>query len=238
MVKRKQHTLDYGSTSVPQHALAPISLLNHSNQKDLILSIKSYFRNSSPVNQNKLHPRNYSFEEWLKVKIEHMNMDKSVKGSVINEWILDSFDVEANFAGICNDPYSRSLDEYKAVFDNEIEQLANEYELRIGKKGYILDDIWEKCKHVHGGTLYSWQDDIFKEEKRRESGLDEKYYDPPQVFIETFKVKRYSFEEGKSFVYVTKQLHDALPLGCVNGSRFKGMIRSEMDIRGSVQREE
>ncbi|GJY55769.1 hypothetical protein Tco_0454884 [Tanacetum coccineum] len=141
-----------------------------------------------------------------------MNVDKSVKGSVINEWILDSFEVEANFARICNDPYSRSLDEYKAVFDNEIEQLANEYELRIGKKG-------------------------FEEEERRESGLDEKYYDPPQVFIETFEVKRYSFEEGKSFVYVTKQLHDALPLGCVNGSRFKGMIRSEMDIRGSVQKE-
>ncbi|GJT30310.1 reverse transcriptase domain-containing protein [Tanacetum coccineum] len=76
-----------------------------------------------------------------------------------------------------------------------------------------------------------------KEEKRWESGLDEKYYDPPQVCIETFEVKRYSLEEGKSFVCVTKQLEDALPLGWVNGSKFKGMIRDEMDTGGSVQME-
>ncbi|GJZ64810.1 hypothetical protein Tco_0621506 [Tanacetum coccineum] len=39
------------------------------------------------------------------------------------------------------DPFSRSLDEYKLAFDMEIEQLADEYELGIGKKGYVLDDI-------------------------------------------------------------------------------------------------
>ncbi|GKD66078.1 hypothetical protein Tco_1308186, partial [Tanacetum coccineum] len=95
----------------------------------------------------------------------------------------------------------------------------------------------EKCEHVHGGTLYSWHNDGFEEEERWESGLDKKYYDLPKVYIETFEVKRYSFEEGKSFVCVTKQLKDALPLGRVNGSRFKGMIRKEMDTGGSVQRE-
>ncbi|GJS30729.1 hypothetical protein Tco_0491349 [Tanacetum coccineum] len=84
-------------------------------------------------------------------------------------------------------------------------QLVNECELRIGKKGYILEDIWEKCEHVHGGTLYSWHDDGFEEEERWESGLDDKYYDLPQVCIETFEVKRYSFEEGRRFVCVTKQ---------------------------------
>ncbi|GJX94171.1 hypothetical protein Tco_0348757 [Tanacetum coccineum] len=114
------------------------------------------------------HHKNYSFKEWLKVKIEHTNVEKYVKSAMLNEWILDSFDVEADFAGIRNDPYSRSLDEYKAMFDNEIGKLANEYELRIGKKGYVLDDIWEKCKQVHGGTLYSWHDDGLKEEERWE----------------------------------------------------------------------
>ncbi|GJV83792.1 hypothetical protein Tco_1523690 [Tanacetum coccineum] len=160
-----------------------------------------------------------------------------MKSAVLNEWILDSFDVEVVFARILNYPYSRSLDEYKAVFDNEIEQLANEYELRIGKNGYVLDDIWEKCKQFHEGTLYSWHDDGFEEEERWESGLNEKYYDPPQVCIETFEVKRYSFKEGKILVCVTKQLEDALPLGRVNGPRFKRMIRKEMNIGGSVRRE-
>ncbi|GJR68683.1 hypothetical protein Tco_0014748 [Tanacetum coccineum] len=78
-----------------------------------------------------------------------------------------------------NSKIDDKYDEYKAVLDNEIEKLANEYELRIGNKGYILDDIWEKCEQVHGGMLYSWYDDGFKEEERWESGLDEKYYNPP-----------------------------------------------------------
>ncbi|GJW71280.1 7-deoxyloganetin glucosyltransferase-like protein, partial [Tanacetum coccineum] len=135
------------------------------------------------------------------------------------------------------DPYSRKLEDYKLVFDIEIKQLADEYKLGIGKKGYILDDIWEKCKQVYGGTLNSLHDHRFKEEDRWESGLDEKYYDPPQVCVETFEVKRYSFKEGKSFICVIKQLEDSLPLGLVNGSRFKEMIRKEMDTGGSVQRE-
>nr|GEV54786.1 RNA-directed DNA polymerase, eukaryota, reverse transcriptase zinc-binding domain protein [Tanacetum cinerariifolium] len=104
-------------------------------------------------------------------------MDKSMKSAVLNKCILNSFNVEADFAGTRNDPYSRSLDEYKTMFDNEIEQLANEYELRIEKKGYVLDDTWEKCKHVHKGTFYSWHDHGFEEGARRESGLDQKYYD-------------------------------------------------------------
>ncbi|GKE55387.1 hypothetical protein Tco_1494572 [Tanacetum coccineum] len=108
--KENNIPLDYGSTSVPPHALAPRRILN----------------------------------------------------SMLNEWILDSFDMEADFARTHNDPYSRSLHEYKAVFDNEIEQLANKYELRIRKKEYVLDNIWEKCEQVYGGTLYSWHDDGFE----------------------------------------------------------------------------
>ncbi|GJS87605.1 RNA-directed DNA polymerase, eukaryota, reverse transcriptase zinc-binding domain protein [Tanacetum coccineum] len=142
--------------------------------------------------------------------------------------------------GICTIRLSllrRNLEEYKLVFDNEIAQLANEYELRIGKKGYILDDILEKCKQVHEETTYPWHDEGFEEEDRWESGLYEKYYNPPQVCVETFEVKRYLFEVGKSFICVTKLLEDALPLGRANESRFKGMTQKEIDMGGSIQRE-
>ncbi|GKB02962.1 7-deoxyloganetin glucosyltransferase-like protein [Tanacetum coccineum] len=104
------------------------------------------------------------FLDLLLIKYENKKIDDTVREK--------SFDVEVDFARIRNDSYSRSLDEYKAVFDNEIEQLANEYELRIKKKGYIMDNIWEKYEQVHGGTLYSWHDDGFEEEERWESGLD------------------------------------------------------------------
>ncbi|GJZ49811.1 phospholipase-like protein [Tanacetum coccineum] len=125
--------------------------------------------------------KDYSYEEWLRLKLGHINVSKSVRNAVLNEWVLDSFNVETDYGKTHDKPYSRTFDEYKGVFDNKIEQLGNEYDLRIGKKGYDLDDVW------------------------------------------------YSFEGGGSFVCITKQLDGALPLGRVNGSRFMGMIRKEMD---------
>ncbi|GJW99124.1 hypothetical protein Tco_0180932 [Tanacetum coccineum] len=68
----------------------------------------------------------------------------------------DSFDVEADYANMFANPYSRRFDEYKRIFINEVEQLSNEYELKIGKKKYVLDDVWENVnkttgvQHTHG----------------------------------------------------------------------------------------
>ncbi|GJU01701.1 retrovirus-related pol polyprotein from transposon TNT 1-94 [Tanacetum coccineum] len=151
--------------------LASRRIMDISHQEDLVLSIKSYFPTSSSVSGDKPQPHNYSFEEWLKVKIRHTDVDKSVINALLNEWMLDSFDIKADFEGIRNDPYSRSLDEYTSMFDKEIEQLANGYELRIGKKGYILDDIWKKCERVHGGTLDPWHDEVHEEVERGKRAL-------------------------------------------------------------------
>ncbi|GJR17841.1 hypothetical protein Tco_0966368 [Tanacetum coccineum] len=74
-----------------------------------------------------------------------------------------SYDVKEEYAMEIGNPYSRRFDEYNMVFNNEIEHLSNEYILRIGKKGYVLDD------------------------------------------------------------------DEALPLGHVNGARFKAMIRKELE---------
>ncbi|GJX84875.1 hypothetical protein Tco_0335649 [Tanacetum coccineum] len=115
--------MSYGSTPMPylgNYSIVPREITNPDHQENLILSIKSYFPNSSHENHNKLRPRDYSFKEWLKVKTEHTNVDKFMKNAVLNEWILDSFDVESNYSGMSNDPYLRDLEEYKSVFDNEI----------------------------------------------------------------------------------------------------------------------
>ncbi|GKD97454.1 hypothetical protein Tco_1381351 [Tanacetum coccineum] len=102
----------------------------------------------------------------VKVKVEHTNVNKSVENVVLNEWILDSFDEESSPSGMSIDPYSRNLEEYIFVFDNEVEQLTNEYEFKIGKKRYILDDIWEKREQVHEGTIYTWHNDRFEKDER------------------------------------------------------------------------
>ncbi|GKD95382.1 hypothetical protein Tco_1375219, partial [Tanacetum coccineum] len=97
------------------------------------------------------------------------------------EWLLDSFDLEADYARTRDDPYSRRFDEYNNAFDIEIRQLSNEYDLRIGKKGYVLDDVWEKCEQAHGGMIYSWHDEEFEEEQQWESGIEKTNYNPPRL---------------------------------------------------------
>ncbi|GJT90300.1 hypothetical protein Tco_1079145 [Tanacetum coccineum] len=48
------------------------------------------------------------------------------------------------------DLMERSFNDYKWVFDLEIKQLDDEFELGIGKKGHILDMIWENYKNIQG----------------------------------------------------------------------------------------
>ncbi|GJU72246.1 hypothetical protein Tco_1263651 [Tanacetum coccineum] len=110
----------------------------------------------------------------------------------------------------------------------EIDKLADEYELGIGKKGHILDNIWEYCNQVHNKN-YEWHNYEFENEECEEIGIEDKDYHPPEVQVETFEVKKYSFKGGQSFICVTKDLDNILPLGRKNGSKFKEMIRKEVE---------
>ncbi|GJZ97850.1 integrase, catalytic region, zinc finger, CCHC-type containing protein [Tanacetum coccineum] len=65
----------------------------------------------------------------------------------------------------------------------EIDQLADEYELGIGKKGHMLDKIWEYCKDIHRNNTYWWHDHGFEEEERDEMGIEIEKYDPPEVQV-------------------------------------------------------
>ncbi|GJW51731.1 hypothetical protein Tco_0093082 [Tanacetum coccineum] len=89
-----------------------------------------------------------------------------------------------------------------------------------GKKGHILDNILEYCNHVHNKN-YGWHNHEFKNEERGELGIEEIEYRPPEVQVETLKVKKYSFEDGQTFVYDSKDVYNVLPLGWKNGSKFK-----------------
>ncbi|GJS24052.1 hypothetical protein Tco_0452684 [Tanacetum coccineum] len=57
-------------------------------------------------------------------------------------------------------------------------------------------------------------------------------YEQPFVDVKTFEVKKYSFQSRQSFISTTKHDDDALPLGSVNGARFKAMIRKELKDKG------
>ncbi|GJX26190.1 hypothetical protein Tco_0232486 [Tanacetum coccineum] len=79
--------------------------------------------------------------------------------------VKENFNFEVDFGKTRDDLYSRRFDVYKEKFDSEIEQLANEYDLRVGMNKYAMDDIWEKCERFQD-TAYQWQGEGFKEEEQ------------------------------------------------------------------------
>ncbi|GJZ62637.1 hypothetical protein Tco_0618774 [Tanacetum coccineum] len=173
------------------------------------------------LSQESNNPRakDYTFKEWTLIKVGHTDISEPVKKSLLKLWLIDYFQDKSR---IVKNPLSRSFYDYKWVFNLEIDQLADKYELGIGEKGHMLDKIWE--------YRYWWHDHGFEEEERNEMGIEIEKYDPPKVQVETFKVRKYSFKGGQKIVCVTKKVDNALPLGRRNGSRFKEIIRKEFDI--------
>ncbi|GKA16192.1 hypothetical protein Tco_0695939 [Tanacetum coccineum] len=117
-----------------------------------------------------------SFPDYLLV--EHTDISELVKKALLKLWLINCFQDES---GIVKNPLSRSFYDYKWVFDLEIDQLADEYKLGIGKKEHMLDKIWEYYKDVHRDSTYWWHDHGFEEEERDEMGIEIDKYDPPEV---------------------------------------------------------
>ncbi|GJS85993.1 hypothetical protein Tco_0752534, partial [Tanacetum coccineum] len=123
----------------------------------------------------------------------------------------------------------RRFEEYNRVFKNEIEHLSNEYILRVGKKWYVLDEVWEKCQQNYKKINEAWHDKAYEEDEMWLIGDEKTDYNPPIVDIETFEVKKYSCQGGRSFICFTDRENKALPLGRMNGARFKAMIKKELE---------
>ncbi|GJV65455.1 phospholipase-like protein [Tanacetum coccineum] len=151
-------------------------------------------------------------------RIGHNNLHESNHEFIFNERILDSYDVNEEYAKEIGNPYSRRFDEYNRVFNNEIEHLSNKYILRIGKKGYVLDDVWEKCQQSYKKPNEAWHDEGYEEDEMWRSGDEKTDYDPPYVKVKTFEVKKYSIKGGRSFICITDREDEALPLERVNGA--------------------
>ncbi|GJS68789.1 RNA-directed DNA polymerase, eukaryota, reverse transcriptase zinc-binding domain protein [Tanacetum coccineum] len=179
---------------------------------------------ASSQESNKQRPRDYTFRECTLIKVRHTDISEPVKKALLKLWLIDGFQDDS---AIVNNPTHRRFDDYKWKFNLEIDKLADEYELGIGKKGHILDNIWENCNQVHNKN-YEWHNYEFENEECEEIGIEGKDYHPPKVQVETFEVKKYSFEGGQSSICVTKDLDNILPLVRKNRSKFKDMIRKEV----------
>ncbi|GKE11172.1 hypothetical protein Tco_1414723 [Tanacetum coccineum] len=97
--------------------LTPKETTNPFHQEDLILNIKTYF---PQPHHSKPQPRQYLYKEWLRIKLGHTNVNKSVRNAVLNECVLAVLILRPTMEA-CDDPYSRKFDEYKKAFDKEME---------------------------------------------------------------------------------------------------------------------
>ncbi|GJZ94012.1 reverse transcriptase domain-containing protein [Tanacetum coccineum] len=125
------------------------------------------------------------------------------------------------------DPLERCLDEYNWVFHKEIKQLADEYEIKIGEKGQVLEEIWTKCKRARCKNKDWWYDYWYEDEEKTKLGSED--YNPLMVHTETFEVTKYKFNNRCSFICVSGENNETLSLGKEIGSRFRKMIREEME---------
>ncbi|GJU38191.1 putative reverse transcriptase domain-containing protein [Tanacetum coccineum] len=117
------------------------------------------------------------------------------------------------------------------------EWILNSYDV---KEEYAreIDDVWEKCQQNYKKTNEAWHDEGYKEDEIWRSGDEKTNYDPPYVKVKNFEVKKYSFKGGRSFICITDREDEALPLGLVNGARFKAMIRNELEGNNKKEHEE
>ncbi|GJV72305.1 hypothetical protein Tco_1492300 [Tanacetum coccineum] len=132
-----------------------VKIYRRSRVGNLRICYTEWYRENSHDNKPRLG--DYTFREWMMVKVGHKNVNKSVKKALFKSWVIDCFEEALN---LDKDPMERSFDDYKWVFDLEIEQLADEYELGIGKKGHILEMIGKivrksKVRPKNGGAIIS-----------------------------------------------------------------------------------
>ncbi|GJU19622.1 phospholipase-like protein [Tanacetum coccineum] len=123
--------------------------LNHKSYSppNNTLRINTYFHDVSKTQPKESRIRKNSFEEWMKIKLGHTNINDSMRSMMFKEWVNEDINFRVNIRRTKDDPYSRNFDVYKDEFDKEIEQLVNEYELKAGRKRYALEEVWEKCEN-------------------------------------------------------------------------------------------
>ncbi|GJW19201.1 reverse transcriptase domain-containing protein [Tanacetum coccineum] len=89
-----------------------------------------------------------------KMLVEMADMGKKAPLGIVRDILvkIDKFLFPSDFftkaLDVDKDPLERCLDEYNWVFHKEIEQLADEYEIKIREKGQVLEEIWTKCKRA------------------------------------------------------------------------------------------
>ncbi|PWA51574.1 hypothetical protein CTI12_AA462040 [Artemisia annua] len=138
--------------------------------------------------------RDYSSNEWITKRFGTTNIEKKTRLKAFVEWMIDSYSDKSDESEEYDDPFGRSFERFKLEFEREVLQLLDEYELKIGVKGYMLQDIWEKCERTFKKGRKFWHEVELEAMEVHECQLEGRRYDPPDIQVETFKVRKYTMD--------------------------------------------
>lgn len=162
-------------------------------------------------------------------------IDKQAKIKAFVDWMVHSDLDDSRPPDRDSDPYERSFEKFKYEFETEVLQLLDRYELNIGKKGCMLADIWEMCERTYNGRKSFWHESELESIEVQGCQIERIRYDPPGIQMETFKVRRYTVSGIGRFICTEKSLDRQLPVGRMNGEKFKAFITEEMNTEFSVE---
>ncbi|GJS37268.1 hypothetical protein Tco_0535650 [Tanacetum coccineum] len=126
----------------PIYGSKPAPYLNYNDPAERSLAIQTV---TNPFWKISVWKKAVSFLGSLLVPLKHVNwkpdykdISKSVRKDLFRLWVTDK---STEALDPDEDRFGRCLDEYNWVFPKGIEQLADEYEIKIGEKGQVLGEI-------------------------------------------------------------------------------------------------
>nr|GEY97773.1 RNA-directed DNA polymerase, eukaryota, reverse transcriptase zinc-binding domain protein [Tanacetum cinerariifolium] len=130
-----------------------------------------------------------------------MEIHESSRKRAFNDWIFEDYSENSDNSDESNKQYLMDYEKFYYKFVDEMDQLSDEYELGIGKKRDILQDIWDKCGEVSDDSLEACivNGQRFKEEIKKEmdtSGHVKKDTEGFKRLVAHAKYNRDSYEKG------------------------------------------
>ena len=197
--------------------------------------IKNYFKEESTNQDEKPQECNPSLDEWMKRNWGTTKVDKKAKIKAFVEWMVENDPDDAKPSDHDSDPYDRSFEKFNYEFETEVLKLLDDYELKIGKRGSMLANAWDSCEKTYNGKRSFWHKNELEAMEVQDCQIKGIKYDPPEIQMETFKIWRYTVGGIRRFICTEKSLERRLPVGRMNGEKFKDLIREELNAGDGVE---
>ena len=99
----------------------------------------------------------------------------------------------------------------------------------------MLANAWDSCEKTYNGKRSFWHKNELEAMEVQDCQIKGIKYDPPEIQMETFKIRRYTVGGIGRFICTEKSLERRLPVGRMNGEKFKDLIREELNAGDGVE---